>query len=60
VKETSDQSVDAIFPEVPQTDTNEHVKETSAQSADDIDPELPQTDINEHVDVSFTCSFVSV
>jgi hypothetical protein len=37
VTETSAQSVDAIFPEVPHTDTNEHVKETFAQSVDSRD-----------------------
>jgi hypothetical protein len=49
VKETSAQNADAIVPEVPQTDTNEHVKETSAQNADAIIPEVPQTDTKEHV-----------
>jgi hypothetical protein len=41
--ETSVQNTDVFIPEVPQTDTNEHVKETSAQSADDINREVPQT-----------------
>ena len=47
--ETSVQNTDVFIPEVPQTDTNEHVKETSAQSVDAIFPEVPQTDTNEHV-----------
>jgi hypothetical protein len=47
--ETPVQNTDVFIPEVPQTDTNEHVKETSAQSADDINREVPQTDTNEHV-----------
>jgi hypothetical protein len=38
-----------FIPEVPQTDTNEHVKETSAQNADAIITEVPQTNTNEHV-----------
>ena len=36
--ETSVQNTDVFIPEVPQTDTNEHVKETSAQNVDAIIP----------------------
>jgi hypothetical protein len=34
--ETSVQTTDVFIPEVPKTDTNEHVQETSAQSADEV------------------------
>ena len=47
--ETSVQNADAIFREVPQTDTNEHVKEASAQNDDRTIPEVLQTDANESV-----------
>jgi hypothetical protein len=48
-----------VIPEVPQTDTNEHVKETAAHYVDVIIPEVPQTDTKFWADVSFTFSFVS-